>query len=593
MTKRIAFLLGTVLTLSLLSTQARAHWCNDLWGSAYNIVVRPASDTVTVPSSGSANLEIFVQNNMGYLLPSFTLKASASGATITVSRQTQKVANTLMPGEKAKFTLAISKSGGGSVAVGDITFGVTFGSSGQSGSYPSSSGKAVMIRKTDGSLVPSAPPPGIGAGNSQARQLQGAAVADFSNVDTGLDKLMSLYCAGRKSWGADDDSVISPACSGTATDCTKATRSVSASKGTKFDYTKLWAAGELAARKSSLGARAATLRTRLQCGASDANLTFAGYALMVMGYLGDDAGARTFLEGKVGTTDLGTIAKAALVLMGDKAKYGSDMTAGLKASSKFVQAACAAALGIVNLDDATVTSVLIPLAKWVEPDTDDELGFFASHLLAMVAWDRRGWAANAGDVGPVTFYEGGTPVGGSTGSTGAGGSTGTPAGGSTATPPPAGTTSVAGAKAGAVASSSSSRAGGNTAPRSAGNTTPSSSAKGGNTTPPVGGNTTPAGSSAVAPLGGNTSVVAGQPAAGAAAGNAGTGAPPVAGASGAEQGGEIISGEGGMGGNPGDPNNPANKGSAGGCNFGPSAPAPLTFLLAALGLALALRRRGR
>jgi hypothetical protein len=596
MTKRIAFLLGTVLTLSLLSTQARAHWCNDLWGSAYNIVVRPASDTVTVPSSGSANLEIFVQNNMGYLLPSFTLKASASGATITVSRQTQKVANTLMPGEKAKFTLAISKSGGGSVAVGDITFGVTFGSSGQSGSYPTSSGKAVMIRKTDGSLVPSAPPPGIGTGNSQARQLQGAAVADFSNVDTGLDKLMSLYCAGRKSWGADDDSVITPACSGTATDCGKATRSVSASKGTKFDYTKLWAAGELAARKSSLGARAATLRTRLQCGASDANLTFAGFAMMVMGYLGDDANARAFLEGKVGTTDLGTIAKAALVLMGDKAKYGSDMTAGLKASSKFVQAACAAALGIVNLDDATVTSVLIPLAKWVEPDTADELGFFASHLLAMVAWDRRGWAANAGDKGPVTFYEGGTPTpGGSGGNSGAGGATGTPTGGSTSNPP-AGSTAVAGAKAGAVAGNTAVASGGRTTtPPPAGNSTPTSSAKGGNTAPPVGGNTTPAGSSAGAPLAGKTSVVAGQPAAGAVAGNSGAGevSPPVAGNSGSEQGGEDIPGEGGMGGNPDDPTNSASKGSAGGCNFGQGTPAPLAFLLAAMGLALALRRRGR
>jgi hypothetical protein len=316
-----------------------------------------------------------------------------------------------------------------------------------------------------------------------------------------------------------------------------------------------------------------------------------------MGYLGDDAGSRTFLEGKVGTTDLGTIAKAALVLMGDKAKYASDMTAGLKASSKFVQAACAAALGIANLDDATISSVLIPLVKWEEPDDGKELGFFASHLLAMAAWDRRGWAANAGDVGPVTFYEGGTPTpAGSGGNSGAGGSTGTPTGGSTSNPPPpAGSTSVAGAKAGAVAGNTAVASGGKTTtPPPAGNITPTSSAKGGNTTPPVGGNTTVVNTTVVNPQAGKTSVVAGQPAAGAVAGNAGTGElPPVAGTTGSELGGDIIPAEGGMGGNPGDPTNSAGKGSAGGCNFGQGAPAPLAFLLAAMGLALALRRRGR
>jgi MYXO-CTERM domain-containing protein len=597
MTKRIAFLLGTVLTLSLLSTQARAHWCHDLWGSAYNIVVRPASDTVTVPSSGSANLEIFVQNNMGYLLPNFVLSAKTADTTtkITVSRQTQKVANTLMPGEKAKYTLAVSKSGGGSVAVGDITFGVTFGNSGQSGAYPNSPGKAVMIKKADGSLVPAAPPPGIGTGNSQARQLQHSAVADFSNVDTGLDKLMSLYCAGRKSWGADDDSVMSGACSGTATDCTKATRSVAAGIGTKFDYTKLWAAGELAARKASLGARAATLRTRLQCGASDANLAFAGFSMMVMGYLGDDAGARTFLEGKAGTTDLGTIAKAALVLMGDKAKYASDMTAGMKASSKVVQAACAAAVGIVNADDASVNSVLLPLAKWEEPSgsTAGELGIYASHLLAMVAWDRRGWAANAADKGPVSFY-GDTstpPVGGSTGTAGTSGAAG--AAGSTGNPPPpAGTTSSGGgAKGGAVASGGATppKGGSTTVNPPAGNATPGSSSKGGNTTtPPVGGNVPPA--STGNPPGGGTPGGAGNS---GAAGNAGTGndSQPVGGNSGSEQGTDDPLG---VAGNGGASNGSAAKSSgAGGCNYGQTDPAPFAFLLAGLGLALALRRRGR
>jgi hypothetical protein len=93
--------LGTALSIFLLTSQVEAHWCNDLWGSAYNLVVRPESDTVTVPSSGSASLNVYVQNNMEYALPSFVLAATATGATITATRQTQKVSGTLLPGEKA------------------------------------------------------------------------------------------------------------------------------------------------------------------------------------------------------------------------------------------------------------------------------------------------------------------------------------------------------------------------------------------------------------------------------------------------------------------------------------------------------------
>ena len=595
MTTRTKFLLGTVLTFALLPLQAQAHWCNDLWGSAYNIVVRPASDTVTVPSSGSANLDVFVQNNMGYPLQPFTLSATG-GTKITVTRQTQKVANALLPGEKAKYTLAITKTGGGDVGIGDITFSVSFGGSGQSGLYPVSPGKAVMIRKTDGTLVPAAPPAGIGTGNDQARQLQYAAVADFSNVDTGLDKLMSFYCAGRGSWGANDSSVITTACSGTATDCTKASRSLSSGLGSKYDYTKLWAAGELAARKSALGARLATLRTRLQCGASDPNLTFSGFALMVLGYLGDDAGARTFLEGKVGTTDLGTIAKAALYLFGtasDKTKYGADVKAGLTSKTKQVAAACAAALGIVDLDDANVTSVLIPMAKWDEPDAVNDTSFFAAHLLEMAAWDRRGWAAQAADKGPVTFYEGGTPVkGGSTGSTGAtgaAGSTGTASGGNTGS-----------SSSGLAGSSGAAGRTGTTTTPTGGNVPTggrTGTAGGGSTNPPVGG-------SAITPLGGSTGGNTSSPPAGGskssgAAGNSGgltvaggvpSNSAPYGGGGNVDPG--SAGGEAGESGNPGSNVSATNKGSAGGCGYAPSSgQVPLGFLLAAVGLGLALRRR--
>ena len=329
---RTRFLFVTFLTISLAPLSAHAHWCNDMWSSAYNIVVRPASDTVTVPSSGSVNLDLFVQNNMGYLLPSFTLTAQIGTTKVTATRQTQKVANTLLPGEKAKYTLAVTKSGGGTVAIGDISFLVSFGSSGQSNMYGTSPGKAVIVRKTDGSLVPAPPLPGINTGGDQARQLEYSASTDFSDVNAGLDKLMTYYCAGRGSWDSGADTVIAAACTGTATDCTKATRSLAAASGTKYDYPHLWGALELAVRKNSLGTRLAPLRQRLQCGAGDANTGFAGFAMMMLGYLGDDPGARTFLEGKVGTTDIGTIAKAALLLFGtaaDKTKYEADVKAGL------------------------------------------------------------------------------------------------------------------------------------------------------------------------------------------------------------------------------------------------------------------------
>jgi MYXO-CTERM domain-containing protein len=103
--------------------------------------------------------------------------------------------------------------------------------------------------------------------------------------------------------------------------------------------------------------------------------------------------------------------------------YKADVQAGLKSSSTFVAAACAAALGIAAKDDTAVTGTLIPLVKWNEPDTaqEDGQGLYAGHLLALVAWDRRQWAANGGDKGAITFYgDVATGTGGVTGTGGGG-----------------------------------------------------------------------------------------------------------------------------------------------------------------------------
>jgi MYXO-CTERM domain-containing protein len=160
---------------------------------------------------------------------------------------------------------------------------------------------------------------------------------------------------------------------------------------------------------------------------NDGDVGFGGYALFMLGYLGEDADARTFIQSQIsGTGDMAAIAKAALLLMGsaaDMTTYKADVQAGLKSSSTFVAAACAAALGIAAKDDTAVTGTLIPLVKWNEPDTaqEDGQGLYAGHLLALVAWDRRQWAANGGDKGAITFY--GDVATGTGGVTGTGGAT--------------------------------------------------------------------------------------------------------------------------------------------------------------------------
>jgi hypothetical protein len=412
------YALGMLAGIALLAypATARAHWCDDLWQSAYNIVVRPASDTVTVPASGSASLEVFVQNNMGYALPNFVLVGDVGGTAITATRGSQKVANTLLPGEKAKYTLTINKSGGGQVTVEQINFSVKFGDPGQFGMYPTpSTAKAAVIKKAAGTTSPATPltvrPNSL---NGQSKELEWSAVTDFIDVNAGLDGLMQLYCAGRGSWNSNSSAVITSWCPNTTTTSCKA-KTLGTSAGTKYDYPRLWAAGELAARKASLGcARMNVFRDRLKCGIADPNMGFAGFALIVLGYLGDESSARTFIQGKIDAGgDLGTIAKAALLLFGetaDSAKYLADVRTGADSSNVFVSAACAASLGIVNRDDAILTSALIPKAKWIEPDTaDNGQAMYAAHLIGLVAWDRRGFAANADDKGAVTFIEGGTP----------------------------------------------------------------------------------------------------------------------------------------------------------------------------------------
>ncbi|MBI5543955.1 MAG: PKD domain-containing protein, partial [Deltaproteobacteria bacterium] len=409
---------ASALVATSASSPALAHWCDCLWASGYNLVLRPAQDSVSVPASGNATLDVFIQNNMGYPLSNFVLYAKATGYTINVTGPSPKVLSYLMPGEKLRRTLTLSKSGGGSLTVEAIDFYVSFGNSGggQSRKYGkySSPHNAVAIKKADGSLAPAGFPaigqPGSG---DQGQHLCSAAVADFGTLDDGLDALMDEYCAGRGSWDSGGGSSL---CEAGAPPASCPAR-LNDTGLTKAEAQHLWAAPALASRKSALGAtRIATLRTRLQCGWNDEEPTARYMAAFALGYLGADPTARTFLLGIAGGSNANDalVAKAALYLMGE-ASYKAEVEAGANpAGDSNVASVCAGALGIVDDNDQAVTAVLLEKARWECPgscdanDPADPKPFFAAHILSIVSWDRRGYATMAGDTGDPSYFGTGT-----------------------------------------------------------------------------------------------------------------------------------------------------------------------------------------
>lgn len=401
-----------------LSGPARAHWCHDLWASAYNIVVKPAQDSVTVPASGRATLDVYVQNNMGYPLQDFKLVATAPGFNITVSTAVPKKARFLLPGESLRHTLSIAQSGGGAdFDVKDLSFDVSFGSGGQASLYgPDGRAKAVERTKA-GELVPGKPMSFLphASQNDQSYHLWSSAKADYQDAAAGVSELMAEFCVGRSSYSSGSGASIADRCSSPT--CDPASITVVTRGETKYDYQHLWSAGELAARKGAPGFPADTLRSRLTCAMRDASPAFQYFPYLVLGYLGESASARTFLTGKIssGTNDEKAAAKAALLLFGaeaDRTAYLSDVTAAMSSTSLsiYVRLVAAAALAIGEHDD-TAAQRLIDNVAWKEPlanrsslNGGDDVGLFAGHLLNIVAWERRGWVTDAADQGGVSFY---------------------------------------------------------------------------------------------------------------------------------------------------------------------------------------------
>lgn len=401
---------AVALAASLISSNAQAHWCHDLWGSSYNLVVKPATDTVNVPAGGSATLDVFVQNNMGYPLRNFALRATSSGFTISISRQAPRVTGFLMPGENLRHTLTISSSSGGTLSASSVSFYVDFGDGTQDQLYGggTSTARHVMVRSASGALTPARPLPTFSV-DAQALHLGASAKADYRDLGGGLDDLMGEFCAGRGSWDSAGGPAISSYCTGSATTCPSAVSRTH----TKYDYQHLWASFELAYRKSALGTRVGPLRERLICATNDSSPSFRWFPYAILGYLGEDANARSWLTNKInsGTTDERAAAKSAILMFGsaaDRTAWRADVVTALGSSNQYVAALAATSLGIVDADDNAVNTVLIPRAGWVEPDTSDNgLNFYAAHLLNLVAWNRRGWAVDANYNGAVTFYGGG------------------------------------------------------------------------------------------------------------------------------------------------------------------------------------------
>jgi MYXO-CTERM domain-containing protein len=405
---------GWLALLCLPARIAQAHWCDDLWGSSYNLAVRPETDTVAVPEAGPARLSISVQNNMAYPLPHFALEASATGYAIQSTMGSTKVRDMLMPGERIVVVLTIAASGGATLSVTDIVFHVHFGSNRQADRYPTAPGRAAVLLGPDGGVLDPAFP-GMGTGNAEARDLQYAAMVDFGDTTRGVDSLLQFYCAGRASWDHSSERVLAANCLDVdSTQCPERATFVAGAGTTLYDWPRLWAAEHLAARKAAASARLPVFRQRLMCGYADDNPPFRIMAAVLLGYLGEDPATRAFLEAKLRATNSNEhlAIKAALLLLGnaeDLAQYRDEVARGLDSDDPYLAGACAAVLGIVERNDQAVQEILMMRATWTEPElADNGCGFFHAHLLALVAAHRSGWTAGGGQPGYPSFFAGET-----------------------------------------------------------------------------------------------------------------------------------------------------------------------------------------
>jgi hypothetical protein len=183
---------------------------------------------------------------------------------------------------------------------------------------------------------------------------------------------------------------------------------------TKFEVPALLSAFHFGVRKSAASSTMlAAFRQRLWCAwTSGDDPLFKATATVVLGYLGPDSMAMANLQGELSASSPNDVAlaKAGLLLMG-QTSYDADVRACSDSSTldKYVVGACAAAMGIADKADCMVTNVLMPNSlRWADPnDPYSTLGLQAiyySHLLMLVAEDRRQWVPKGLESGTVSFY---------------------------------------------------------------------------------------------------------------------------------------------------------------------------------------------
>jgi len=445
----LAVLLALATTLAPVA--ASAHWCDCLWDSRYNVVIRPVVDSIEVPASGEVRFVIWLQNNMGYPLYDYSVLGYADGFTINndsnilVDNPTREpYTNFVMPGERLRHEVIVTRNGGGSTLnMEDIGFYIDFGSGnaqpqryGSSGnSVPSSD--TILKRFSDGAMVPADPNIQSDQLNTQARHVRSSARADFAGSAThrtdAMFDLANEYCAGRHAWGSSDpgspvtQNCTSPPTGSGDTDCPGQVRNTSTNK---YQWQHLWAAGELAYRKDLLATMdvgSITLldifRDRLRCGQDENVFAFKAYALFIMGYIGDGnftytdgnytgGSARAFLEAKAGTSAEGCAARAGLLLLlpGGDGAFSSTVSAVescVTQGNGFAEVVAAAALNIRNQDpgDNHMHNEVLSRVGWDrEPEASGGLDLFAAHVANLAAWSQRGWSPDAEDTGVVSFY---------------------------------------------------------------------------------------------------------------------------------------------------------------------------------------------
>ncbi len=433
--------------LCALASPAAAHWCDCLWDSRYNIVIRPVLDSIDVPEVGSATLEVWLQNNMGYPLSNYALYAFANDFNIVRSvDSSSRTGSFVLPGERVRETLTITRDGvDETIAIDDISFYVRFGGGVQDSGYGSSNvtsppstvnpSSDTAARRQAGSVFHGVTPIFESDSNtSQARHLRSAVRADFGDAGeraNGITYLFNEYCVGRDSWASGDGRPVNAAVACPPVDGPPDTACASESARTgqtmtKYDWQHVWSAGELVYRWSILSdVQRAALRDRLYCGSRDEVVAVRVFNLFLLGFLGKQTGgdgpftadvsgaagasSRAFLTGLAGGSGaVANAAKAALLMMGETTRQTA-VEGCLTSGDAFAEIVCAAALNIQGLDanDAYIIAEVSNRVSWTynEGDAASEwVGLYAAHVLNLAAWHYRTWQPAAADAGVVSFY---------------------------------------------------------------------------------------------------------------------------------------------------------------------------------------------